>query len=285
LVYTCVNGTAQTGTPTGSTDVEQCSSCKEGYTLTGTYCLRLYTCANGTPEAGVPDASATDRERCSSCVSGHHTAGSCCAINTYTCSSGTKAVDGTPGGTHNAEYCLCAIGETTDATNSCVADEDRDGVPDTLDVDDDGDGLIEIRTLDELNNIRYNLAGTSYDDGAADSAPDGDTGDVTGCGGRGTLRACNGYELMASLDFADAMSYAADANGNRAVNTTWCPTGTTNCDGGSGAGAAGWPPIGTFTGTFNGNGNTISNLYVRGGGSGLGYLGLLSAQTVHDCVT
>ena len=29
-------------------------------------------------------------------------------------------------------------------------------------VDEDGDGLIEIRTLTELNNIRYNLTGAAY---------------------------------------------------------------------------------------------------------------------------
>ena len=44
-------------------------------------------------------------------------------------------------------------------------------------VDEDGDGLIEIRTLTELNNIRYNLAGTS----AVSTLVPGDPGNTNGC--------------------------------------------------------------------------------------------------------
>ena len=42
-------------------------------------------------------------------------------------------------------------------------------------VDADRDGLIEIYTIEQLDNMRHNLAGTSYDDEAEDTAP-GDTG-------------------------------------------------------------------------------------------------------------
>ena len=41
-------------------------------------------------------------------------------------------------------------------------DSDGDGIVDSLDVDDDNDRLIEINNLEDLHNIRYNLAGTSY---------------------------------------------------------------------------------------------------------------------------
>ena len=58
--------------------------------------------------------------------------------------------------------------------------------------------------------------------------------------------ACNGYELTRSLDFDNADSYASGA-----VNTAWT-TGN------------GWDPIGdTFEATFDGNGNTISNLHIN----------------------
>ena len=87
-------------------------------------------------------------------------------------------------------------------------DTDGDNVPDYMDVDDDNDGLIDIHTLDDLNNIRHNLAGTSYKTG------DDDDGDTDGCPASG----CNGYELMNDLDFANIESYASGI-----VNPAWRP--------------------------------------------------------------
>ena len=118
-------------------------------------------------------------------------------------------------------------------------------------VDSDSDGLIDILNLEMFNNIRNNLAGTRYDDGS-DS--------LAGAGGCPTA-GCNGYELMANLDFADVSSYASAA-----VNTTWCPVlptciGTTQA-GFPGIGAASGD-TGGFTGIFEGNGNSISNFYSR----------------------
>ena len=55
----------------------------------------------------------------------------------------------------------------------------------STDVDIDNDGLIEISTLEQLDLMRYDLAGTSLN------------GDSTGCPATG----CNGYELVADLDF------------------------------------------------------------------------------------
>ena len=76
-------------------------------------------------------------------------------------------------------------------------DDDNDMVPDNADVDDDGDGLIEIATFAELNNIRYNLAGTSYDDEENDDA--GNEGNSSGCGGLNSITVCSGYELVADI--------------------------------------------------------------------------------------
>ena len=73
------------------------------------------------------------------------------------------------------------------------ADLDKDGVADNQDVDDDGDGLIEIATADELNQVRYDLLGTGI---AVSSSAASNT---AGCGGQAGIKECNGYELTADI--------------------------------------------------------------------------------------
>ena len=140
-------------------------------------------------------------------------------------------------------------------------------------VDEDGDGLIEIHTLTQLNNIRYNLGGTS----AVSTLAPADLGNTNGCP---TLASpiwvhnttgdvltsapstqdtasytrrdtCYGYELVRSLDFNDANN---DGTADDGYDTD---LDTTNGN---------WTPIGDrgnrFSGTFEGNGNTISNMSV-----------------------
>lgn len=113
--------------------------------------------------------------------------------------------------------------------------------------DRDGDGLIEIQYLEQLDAIRYDPNG------------DGDSGferyyeafpilpEESVCDD-----ACHGYELARSLDFDDPESYAS-----RVVRTEW---GT----------GSGWPSIGeseeisaSFKATFEGNHHTIGNLYIN----------------------
>ena len=55
------------------------------------------------------------------------------------------------------------------------------------DVDNNGNGLIDLSTQENLDNIRYNLAGTSYKTSASDASKD--------CGGN----ACRGYELLNNI--------------------------------------------------------------------------------------
>ena len=117
-------------------------------------------------------------------------------------------------------------------------DSDRDGVFDLDDVDDDNDGLIEIFNATQFNNIRHNLAGTSYKTSGAGS------GLTTGCPNAGT--GCNGYELVADIDLS----------------------GT-------------WTPIGTFTATFDGNNNRISNLRISSG-SNIGLFSILNNATIKN---
>ena len=113
--------------------------------------------------------------------------------------------------------------------------------------DTDSDGLIEVSNLEQLNAIRYDLDGDGRPDASGSQIyalafPSGSANAV--CGG------CTGYELARSLDFQDPDSYASGA-----IDPAWS-TGS------------GWLPIGTaaneelFDATFDGNGHTITNLYV-----------------------
>ena len=107
------------------------------------------------------------------------------------------------------------------------SDQDQDGITDSLDRDDDNDGLLEIATPQELSHIRYSLDGSGYKDG-----PDA-TKDTTGCPPAG----CHGYELVEDLDLT--------GYGNEML---------------------GWDPIGNtsdpFTARFDGNGHVISGLFI-----------------------
>ncbi|MGB0503705.1 MAG: GLUG motif-containing protein, partial [Thalassolituus sp.] len=100
------------------------------------------------------------------------------------------------------------------------------------DYDLDDDGLIEINSLADLNEIRNNLDGTSL------------YGESTGCPAEG----CNGFELTTTLDFDTNADGVMDAN-----DTYWN-------DG------EGWVPIGDayspFTAIFDGNGHQIRNLHI-----------------------
>ena len=163
-------------------------------------------------------------------------------------------------------------------------------------IDTDGDGLIDINSLDRLYNMRYNLdvgapadatAGTLADDGRYKESTQSADDQGMLCGNDATTP-CSGYELTRDLDFTDSSSYASGE-----INTAWRPTGgdpdtATN---------AGWEPIGScnantdtapavcgddddtpFAASFEGNGYTISNLYARNTNNGTGTaIGLFAA--------
>ena len=88
----------------------------------------------------------------------------------------------------------------------------------------DGDGLIDITTLAQLNAIRYDLDGngavadtdeTAYGE-AFPTVTGGSTYGAISCGNGGTITSCNGYELMNNLDFDDLGS-GTPSNGQRTV--------------------------------------------------------------------
>ncbi len=121
------------------------------------------------------------------------------------------------------------------------SDMDNDSIVDSIDVDDDNDGLIEIASRTGLSNIRYNLIGSSYKDGLEA------VGDVRGAPTQATALCTTeadgkylcGYELVGNIDLG------GEAN-------PWLPIGN------SGSNSEG------FQGFFEGNGHTISNVYIRG---------------------
>ena len=92
----------------------------------------------------------------------------------------------------------------TDNDGDGCRDSDQDDFPDDAtrnSADSDGNGLIDIVNKAMLNNIRYNLAGTSY------KVSDSDIGKSSGCSGD-----CNGYELK----------------NNIALTGNWTPIGSTS---------------------------------------------------------
>ncbi len=200
---------------------------------------------------------------------------------TDTCMPDTDG-DGTPDVT-----CLMGTirlaGTSINTMDTCVPDDDGDGIPDSMDVDADGDGLIEIKTAEMLDNMRYDLAGTSYKTSATQT-----TGNTDGCPAVGS-GGCNGYELTADIDLLSLL----DANGNGMIDTTMEGIDK-NADGDTtDAGEqitvidttadTSWMPIGDnstndditrFTGTFEGNNHTIANLWVNISSSDNAHAGL-----------
>ena len=113
--------------------------------------------------------------------------------------------------------------------------------------DTDGDGLLEVTSLAQLDAIRYDGGGRGTSQhsaylaafpNAASSCPDGE---------------CSGYELAADLDF--------DTDGSGEIDS-----GDDFWNSG-----AGWAPISSYNATFEGNGYSIRNLYLNGNGSQAGY--------------
>ena len=124
--------------------------------------------------------------------------------------------------------------------------------PTTTDYDADNDGLIDIKTLAQLNAVRYDLDGNG-DSTHADYIAAFPNRDTTATGRMGCPSgSCEGYELM-----EDDLDFDADGDGiveDTELYSNWTPIGTT---------------ASPFTATFKGNSNgatpkiaTISNLTI-----------------------
>ncbi len=137
----------------------------------------------------------------------------------------------------------------------------------TVDYDTDDDGLIEISNLAQLDAVRYDLTGDgfSYSTPYAEAFTDGGDGSLA-CGG---LVGCVGYELNADLNFDTDGSGEADAG-----DTYWNS-------------GAGWVPIGdssdsfsSFAAIFEGNGRTITNLFIDSSENDIGLFGATRSWVV-----
>ena len=155
-----------------------------------------------------------------------------------------------------------ASGDDTDPT----ADPDGDGCKNSEDVDEDNNGLIDIATAVDLNNMRHDLAGKSYDDEADDGA--GNEGDTSGAPTRAT-RFCPeetsvgsgiylcGYELVDDIDFAGPDGDPTTTIDNLDLNDTTAG----NFD------LIGDNTSGHFTAYLEGNRYIIQNLHIDTTGS------------------
>ena len=123
-----------------------------------------------------------------------------------------------------------------------AVDSDGDLVNDAIDIDDDNDGLIEVHTIDDLHEIRF------QHDGSAKRQHTDDHNNTSGCPSWG----CRGYELVRSLDFNDANSYR-----NYEINSDWTVEDYSDDT------DHGWHPLPGFRAVFNGNGFIISNLQIN----------------------
>ena len=118
----------------------------------------------------------------------------------------------------------------------------------TRDYDLDDDGLIDVSNLAQLDAMRYDLNG----DGSVDKPANWSqyyAAFVEGSWDMGCSAGCIGYELTANLDF--------DTDGDGDIDS-----GDDYWNGG-----AGWAPVGdafdSFTAMFDGDGHTVSNLFIE----------------------
>ena len=163
----------------------------------------------------------------------------------------TRQLMGTPtaAGTYNMTYRVTdADGDSTEIDADIIWFTITVLVS-AIDYDVDGDGLIEIANLEQLNAIRWDPDG----DGAVGRGSEGKAYAAVfpnPAPGMGCPSRCIGYELTRNLDFDRDDSYASGV-----VNQDW-RTGT------------GWEPIGgeshhtRFAATLDGNSHTIFNLYI-----------------------
>ena len=166
---------------------------------------------------------------------------------------------------------LLVAGAVVWATLSLAQAQSANGVYDT-----DGDKLIEISYLEQLDAIRYDPNG----DGTADETTDVEA--YTGAfpvpsGSQVCTSGCTGYELAKSLDFDQAGSYRSGVISTPWTDTKgngWTPIVHTNADGNKEG----------YNATFEGNGYTISYLYSKAPSSGTnanrdtGLFGLLDSS-------
>ncbi len=133
-------------------------------------------------------------------------------------------------------------------------------------LDADGDTLIEVETLAQLNAIRWDLDGNGEVDNSGDQ---NSYNTAFFASASGSCSGCTGYELTADLDFGTWDSSHTYYNGG----DHWNPIGFfSNTD------AENKP----YTGIFEGNRHTISNLNIRRSSGGTNNRGFALFSTTSD---
>ncbi len=150
-------------------------------------------------------------------------------------------------------YLVLMLGMATSFLIDCGSSSGGGGSPSPVvcqneGVDTDSDGLIDICMPEQLNNIRYNLSGTSYKTSSSD------TGLTSGCPATG----CRGYELVADIDLGNSKWGMSASFTGTGVVEGWEPIGACSRDGDC-TDATDTP----FTATFEGRGFVIRNLYIN----------------------
>ncbi len=135
------------------------------------------------------------------------------------------------------------------------------------DYDTDNDNLIEVSSMEQLNAIRFDMEANGLPENANfyDGIVQYRKAFPNYAYGMGCPNTCRGYELTADLNH--------DTNGNGRFDKDDWPYD----DG------AGWRPIGfaddgVYTGEFDGNGHSISNLYIDRDGNQVGLFGKIGGN-------
>ena len=239
-------------------------------TVTKAFTIIQHTLTVSSPICGT----VTDGDSTINCGSG----GNDCSAQfdkgksvTLTAMADTDYTIGDWGGDCSGSACTLSMDTNKTVTKAFTIspsanDEDNDCASDTNDVDDDNNGLIEVHNLDMFNNIRHNLAGTSYKTSSSaahnrDGAPSAETVNCTTA--TASVYLC-GYELTTDLDFATAGSYEGSS-----VNDNWRPLdSSSHVIAAKDAVNAGFNGITDFASIFDGNGHSISHLYMRNASRG-----------------
>ena len=187
----------------------------------------------------------------------------------------TRQITGVPAspGTYNMTYRVAdGDANTTDLDAGFLWFTITVAIP-LIDYDADGDGLIEVSYLEQLDAIRWDLNGDgSKDIWASDAYEAAFPNPATemGCDPR-----CIGYELTRDLDFASVASYASGVvNQDWRNGGGWIPMGPGSYE------LNPWRPDDRFAATFDGNGHAIFNLYINVGGHGMGLFGYTAPTSV-----
>ena len=170
-----------------------------------------------------------------------------------TISSGSTLTSEITGLTADTDYTVRLIAYQTDYEDS--EPSEATGNPSKINYDTDGDRLIEITTIEQLNALRWDMDGNGVtsDSGYATAFPNPATG-------MGCPTSCQGYEIVNDLDFDTG------TKGDRTDDTYW--------NSGKGWATIGGSTNSSYTATLDGNQNKIKNLYINRTTTGTGYFGL-----------